>query len=190
MITPGMVSDGKKIIVAASAYAWQFGSPLTAVAVDEDGNARDLVPPGRGNTAAMLFAQPEYNSAIIGIPIQGASVVAYQSEPGTPHAFAAAFVEPTTGVRPAQLMVPTLLYESGKRVYFFQKRSELTPLPSEPSTLRRLTPGAVVALPTPLRETHSRWEIQPNDFGNLTLDPYMLPLPAQAANVDRIGRVR
>jgi hypothetical protein len=189
MIAPGMVSDEKKIIVAASAYSWQFNSPLTAVSVDIEGSVTSLVPPDHGNTPTMLFAQPEYQGAVIGLPMKTARVVAYESEAGA-HAFPAAFPEPNSKVQPARLTIPTLLYDSGRRVYFFQERHGMTPLPPLLLNLRRLARDIVVALPTPFRETLSRWEVEPNDWGNLTLDPFLPERPAFQNSTPRMGRPR
>ncbi len=133
----------------------------------------------------MLFERPQFADAVIGI-IVGARIAVYEGATKE-HLWPDAFAEKH---RPARLTIPTLLYDDGRRRYFFRVRLGPSPLPFTPETLRRLESGTIIALPTEGHDTHSRFETPPNDWGLLTFDPFMSRLEPQIENVDRMGRTR
>ena len=109
MIAQGLMPDGQRITRLASQYRWQFNSDLAPCTIDAEGVARSMVPFGYGihlDTPEMMFAQPSFNRSVIGLLIHNAKVTAYESEPGTEHAFPKAFPNQFKKNEPAQLSVP------------------------------------------------------------------------------------
>ena len=184
-----LMPSAKRTAHEAQTYAYQLNSAIIPVSVDSEGNATSLLAPGDNDTALMTFSRPEFVGAVIGMRL-GLNLVGYE-DMGRDHAFPAAFPPENSKVQPAQLTIPTVRYECGRRVYLFQARKGVTVLPSLPPRLRRLPSSAILALPSPLADSHTNWEVKPSEFAFITLDMFAPDPPAQISDTAlRMGRPR